>query len=87
MAPLSPRALRLIRAGEILFGARWHAAMARATGLSQTYVVLMSFGSRQVTDQVEATLLATLQAERKRLRAVSSDIAAIIAEIKEDNES
>ena len=78
MAALSSRAL---------FDARWHAVMARATGLSQTYVVLMSFGSRPVTDQVEATLLATLQAERKRLRAVSSDIAAIIAEIKEDDES
>ena len=87
MAALSSRALRPIRAGEILFDARWHAVMARATGLSQTYVVLMSFGSRPVTDQVEATLLATLQAERKRLRAVSSDIAAIIAEIKEDDES
>lgn len=75
---LSARAKRLIRAGEALFGAgRWHTAMARATGLSQTYITIMANGARPVTDEAERVLLRTLQQERKRLKAVSAELAEI----------
>lgn len=87
---LSPRADRLIRAGEALFGDRWHTAMARAMGLSQTYIALMSKtgdDARPVTDEVEKKLLKTLQQERKRLRAVSSELADIIHEITEESQN
>jgi hypothetical protein len=87
MSQLSPRAKRLIRAGDALFGDRWHTAMARATGLSQTYITIMASGARPVTDEVEKVLLKTLQQERKRLRAVSSELADIIHEITEESQN
>ena len=81
---LSPRARRLVRAGELLFGKRYQSAMARALGISQTYVALLSIGERPVTDDLEDTLKATIQAERKRLRTLSAGLAAIINEINEE---
>jgi len=83
MSQLSARAKRLVRAGEARWGVgRWHAAMARGLGLSQTYVTLMAKagdGGRPVTDEVKA-LLRTLQQERKNLQAMSAELA----EIKKD---
>jgi predicted transcriptional regulator len=85
MLPLSPRALRLIRAGEARWGVgRWHAAMARASGVSQTYITLMAAGTKPVTDRVEKRLLHTLQQERKNLKTISAELAKVIAEIKKD---
>jgi hypothetical protein len=85
MPTLSPRALRLVRAGHALHGEnRWVSAMARTMRLSQTYISLMSSGAKPVTDEVEKKLLRTLQAERKRLRATSAGLAVIIDEINKE---
>jgi hypothetical protein len=82
--PLSPRAKRLIKAGKILFGDRYQSALARALCMSQTYIVLLTTGERPVTDALEDTLKRTLQAERKRLRNQSAEIAEIINEINDE---
>jgi hypothetical protein len=84
MSRLSPQADRLVRAAKLLHGDRFSTAMARQLDLSQTYIVLMAAGQRPVSDKVEQRLLVALQQERKRLRAVSAELAEIIAEIKED---
>jgi hypothetical protein len=87
MAPLSNRAQRLVRAAKALHGDRYATAMAESMGLSQTYITLMTKagpGGKPVTDKVEGILLRTLQAERKRLKAVSAELAVIIAEIQQD---
>jgi len=79
MSQLSARAKRLVRAVEARWGVgRWHAAMARALGLSQAYVTLMAKagdGGRPVTDEVGKALLRTLQQERKNLKAMSAELA------------
>jgi hypothetical protein len=79
--PLSPRALRLIKAGEILFGERYQSALARALGLSQTYVSLLATGDRSVTDANRKEAEAHAAGQRKRLRGLSAELAEIIKRI------
>jgi hypothetical protein len=81
---LSARAQRLIRAGKVLHGDRFATALGASMGLSQTYITLMAAGTKSVTDKAEKRLLQTLQQERRRLKAVSAELAEIIAEIKEN---
>jgi hypothetical protein len=81
---LSPRALRLIRAGRARWGKRWQTAMAEAMHLSQTYMNLIASGDKPVTDEVEEKLLRALQQERRNLKAVSAELAIIIDEIKQE---
>jgi hypothetical protein len=85
MVEISPRTQRLIRAAMLMHGEdRWASPMARRLGISPTYVSLMASGGKQVTGEVEKRLLQVLQQERKRMKAVSAELAEIIAEIKQE---
>jgi hypothetical protein len=81
---LSPRALRLIRAGKLRWGPRWQTAMASSMNLSQTYMNLLALGAKPFTDEVEKRLLNALQQERKKLRSISAELQVIIDEIKKE---
>jgi hypothetical protein len=45
----SARDKRLVRAGKVLFGDRYQSALARALGLSQTFIAMLTTGQRSVT--------------------------------------
>lgn len=88
LAKLDSRAKRIVRAGLSLYGVHWYSDMARACGLSQTFVTLIANGARPVSDSVQKKFLDAMRAERKRLKTVSADLTTIINEIvKEKNDA
>jgi hypothetical protein len=84
--PLSPRALRLIKAGEILFGERYQSAQVRALGCRKPTCRCWLPEIARSPTQIQKNLKRTLQAKRKRLRGLSAEQAEIIKRIiKEQN--
>jgi hypothetical protein len=78
---LSPRARRLIDAGEVLAGERWQSALSRAAGVSQSYLAMIATGDRPVTDEVEYKIAAGLMKEADRLRLTAKKLDYIAGTI------
>jgi len=80
-AKLSPRARRIIAAGQALAGDRWQTALARASGVSQQLLFFISDGARQVTDDVDRKVAAALFAEAEKGRKTAAKLEEIAAKI------
>ncbi|PDT88768.1 hypothetical protein CO669_18580 [Bradyrhizobium sp. Y36] len=71
MAKLSPRAVRIVAAGQALAGDRWQSALARAAGVPQSLLAMIAGGERRVvTDDVYRKVAEGLAKEADRVRAV-----------------
>jgi hypothetical protein len=74
---LSPRAKRIVVAGETLAGPRWQSALSRASGVSQSYLAMISSGDRPVTDEVEDKVVAAIGREIERLGKTTTKLMEI----------
>lgn len=78
---VNPRAARLKAIGNQFAGERWQSALARATGVSQSYLNMIVNGDRQVTDEVERRIATGLLNEADRLRKAADKIDDIVGRI------
>ncbi len=81
---LSPRARRIVAAGQALAGDRWQSALARASGVSGVSQQLLSFiaaGDREVTDDVDRKVAMTLLAEAGKGRKTAKKLEEIARRI------
>lgn len=69
------RAGRISKAGRVAFGTLWQSAMARAAGVSQSYIAMAANGGRPVTDDLYRKISGGLldEADRLRKRAAQTD--------------
>jgi transcriptional regulator with XRE-family HTH domain len=84
---LSARAKCIIVAGETLAGPRWQSALARASGVSQSYLAMIASGDRPVTDDVDRKVAPALAREADRLRVVALKLDDIALRILRSLES
>ncbi|MCC8962477.1 hypothetical protein H8A95_09160 [Bradyrhizobium sp. Pear76] len=74
MAKLSPRAARVVAAGEAAFGQRWQSALARAAGVPQSLLAMIAGGDREPTDDAYKQVAQGLMEEADRVRATAKEI-------------
>lgn len=75
---------RLIAAGELLYGARWQSALARAMGCPQGVISMALSGARPPTPRTMRLLATALGRESERLRKSASTLDRLRAEIERD---
>ncbi|MEH2512245.1 hypothetical protein V1291_003599 [Nitrobacteraceae bacterium AZCC 1564] len=78
---LSPRARRVIAAGQVLAGDRWQTALSRASGVSQQLMSFIASGDREVTDEVDRKVAAALIAEAEKGRKAAGKLEEIAGRI------
>jgi transcriptional regulator with XRE-family HTH domain len=78
---LSPRARRIVSAGETLAGDRWQSALARTSGISQSYLAMIASGDRPVTEEVDRKVAEGIAREADRLRTLAVKLDGIALKI------
>jgi hypothetical protein len=69
-----------------MFGERYQSALARALGLSQTYVALLTTRQRPVTDGLEKTLRPPFRPNESASAPCRLELAGIIGEIDKEKQ-
>ena len=82
MMPTSPDARRLAAAGEMLYGPRWQSPLARAAGIPQSLLSMISGGARPMTDDVRRRIVAALKTEAARLRLTADKLDRLLTDIE-----
>ena len=70
----TPRVARIVAGGKALAGERWQSALSRATGVSQSYLAMITTGERPVTDEVERKVAVGVLKEADRLRRTADKL-------------
>ena len=73
-----------LAAAKAAYGKRWQAALSHATGLSPALLSMIKSAERDVTPEVEASLVKALEGERKRLQTAALKVSVLIERIKAD---
>jgi predicted transcriptional regulator len=77
----TPRVVRIVAGGKALAGERWQSALSRATGVSQSYLAMITTGERPVTDEVERKVAVGLLKEADRMRRTADKLDDIAGKI------
>jgi transcriptional regulator with XRE-family HTH domain len=77
----TPRVARIVAGGKALAGERWQSALSRATGVSQSYLAMITTGERPITDEVERKVASGLLKEADRLRKTADKLDDIAGKI------
>lgn len=77
----TPRVARIVAGGKALAGERWQSALSRATGVSQSYLAMITTGERPITDEVERKIAGGLLKEADRLRKTADKLDDIAGKI------
>jgi hypothetical protein len=78
---ISVRARRLLAPAVVAYGDRWQSPLSRASGVAQSYLAMIACGDRPVTDDVEAKIVAALQAEALRMQKAAAQVAELVGKI------